>query len=97
MTGNDLNAWLAATKTDGGPRRQFVCPDGFKVSIQASPYHYCEPKDYDGPYVSVELGFPSAVVESLVPFAENPDQPTDTIYGWVPIGVVADVLTTHGA
>ena len=97
MTGNDLNAWLAATKTGRAPRRAFVCPDGFSVSIQASSYHYCSPRDDDGPYTSVELGFPSKVVESLMPYAKEPDQPTGTVYGWVPVDAVADVLTKHGA
>lgn len=100
MTPEQLNDWLAANKPpEGGDvRRRFDCPDGFSVSIQASRFHYCAPRESDLPaYELVELGYPSAAEESLLPFADDPEDPTETVYGYVPIKVVADVLTAHGA
>lgn len=29
-------------------------------------------------------------------YAENPDDPTDTVYGWVPVEVVEAVVNNHG-
>jgi len=73
-----------------------VCNDGFMVSIQASRTNYCEPRDDAGPYTSVELGFPSMVEPKLMPWAEDPSQPTNTVYGWVPSDVVLEIINDHG-
>lgn len=73
-----------------------VCEDGFTVSIQASSSHYCSPRNMEGPYESFELGFPSAVDEIIKEFAENPNCPTETVYGYVPIMHVYALLYKHG-
>ena len=73
-----------------------VCADGFSVSIQASSRNYCSPRNDDGPYLSVELGYPSASDPIILPYAENPDKPTDTVYGYVPSSVVLECLESHG-
>lgn len=36
-------------------RPQVVLNNGGMISIQASHYHYCEPKNNDGPYTYVEI------------------------------------------
>ncbi len=74
-----------------------VCADGFKMSVQASRTHYCTPCDNVGPYTHVEVGYPSAVEPLLMPHIDRPDHdPTDTVYGWVPLDVVAAVVAKHG-
>jgi hypothetical protein len=73
-----------------------VCADGFQVSVQASSTHYCEPRDNFGPYTEVELGYPSEPVEAWLEYAEDPDRPTTTVYGYVPIEWVVQVLDQHG-
>jgi len=78
------------------PCRRVVCKDGFSVSVQASSTHYCTPKSNLGPYTEVELGFPSEPVEAWMPYADNVDNPTGTIYGYVPIELVEEVLKKHG-
>ena len=78
------------------PAPEIVCADGFTMSVQASIYHYCEPRDDDGPYTHFEIGFPSAREECLMPFCEDADKPTDTVYGYVPYEVVMDVIEKHG-
>lgn len=41
-------------------RARLICKDGFSVSVQASAYHYCNPKEngIDIEYTEVELGYP---------------------------------------
>ena len=71
------------------------CYDGFSMSVQAGEYHYCSPRN-SGPYTSVEVGFPSERVESLMEYAEQPDNPTGSVYAWVPIEVIVDIINEHG-
>jgi len=78
------------------PCKKIVCADGFTVSVQASTSHYCTPRDNDGPYSEVELGYPSEPVEAWMEYAEHSDRPTMTVYGYVPIEVVEVVLEYHG-
>tara|TARA_R110000824_G_scaffold111463_5_gene259923 strand:+ start:1152 stop:1376 length:225 start_codon:yes stop_codon:yes gene_type:complete len=47
-------------------------------------------------YVEVEVGFPSHKEELLMPWAENRSEPTDTVYGYVPVSVVTNVIAKHG-
>jgi hypothetical protein len=76
--------------------KQVVCADGFKMSVQAGPRSYSYPKDDVGPYTEVEVGFPSHYEGLLIPYAENPDNPTGTVYGYTPARVVLNVLAKHG-
>ena len=72
------------------------CAAGFSMSVQASMFHYCEPQDDCGPWSEVEIGYPSAEESMLLPYAEEPEKPTDTVYGYVPFGTVADIIQKHG-
>ena len=79
-------------------RPYLVCNDGFSVSIQASENHYCEPREnlLDKDYEEVELGFPSEEDSLILDYAEDPDEPTNTVYGYVPIDVVQELINKHG-
>lgn len=72
------------------------CVDGFNMSVQASSGHYCSPRNDVGPWVTVEVGFPSQKCDDLMPYAENADDPCGTVYGWVPVEVVEKVIADHG-
>lgn len=48
------------------------------------------------PYVEVELGYPSQVEPDILPYAEDSDDPTRTVYGYVPIEIVDAVVKKHG-
>lgn len=58
------------------------------------------------PYTAVEVGFPSARPEpwrcSTAPrdgwewYAESPEDPTGTVYGYVPVQMVLDLIAAHG-
>ncbi len=76
------------------------CKDGTTLSVQASKYHYCTPREDDGPYYSVEVGYPS--VEPPETWAgyfdgdwDTQDR-TDSVYGYVPIDLVEDFIKIHG-
>jgi len=73
------------------------CKDGFTVSVQASKFHYCTPREDRGPYSHVELGFPSAEPPPYVlAYAENQEIPTGTVYGYVPVELVEQMIEEHG-
>lgn len=76
--------------------RPIVCNDGFSVSVQASQTNYCEPRNDEGPYTAVELGYPSRVEPKIMPWAEDPSEPTSTVYGWVPADLVLEIINDHG-
>jgi hypothetical protein len=76
--------------------RRTVCKDGFSMSIQGSENAYCTPRDNDGPYTHVEIGFPSAIEDMIIRFADEPRHPGETVYSWVPSTVVLEVLQSHG-
>jgi hypothetical protein len=45
----------------------------------------------------VEVGFPSAVEETLLDYMDgHTDHPTESVYGYVPVEVVAAVIERHG-
>lgn len=74
-----------------------VCADGFNMSVQVSGNHYCSPRVNDAvEYAEVEIGYPSEREELLMPFAEREEHPTETVYGYVPVALVDEVIAKHG-
>ena len=74
-----------------------VCADGFEMSVQANIYSYSIPKEANAEkYEAVEVGFPTEVEPLLEEYAEDPSDPTGTVYGYVPVQVVTDVIVKHG-
>jgi len=78
--------------------RQVVCADGFIMSVQAHDGAYCEPRnDNAEKYTAVEVGFPSEREELIMSWIDGFDNdPTDTVYAYVPVTVVTDVIVKHG-
>lgn len=73
------------------------CADGFTMSVQVGASHYCTPRINNAvEYDSVEIGYPSEREELLMPFAEQEDRPTGTVYGFVPVSIVDEVIEKHG-
>ena len=82
-----------------GSRRNkmVVCASGFKMSVQAHNGAYCSPRiDNAEKYTHVEIGFPSQKEELLMEWCEEVNNPTETVYGYVPVHVVNTVLAKHG-
>lgn len=106
----NINEYLAATikgsvgnlfdtKIKSYPviRPCLICVDGFSMSVQASENHYCEPREnFLKHYDAVEIGYPSEEELLLLDYAEDPDELTDTVYGYVPTELVDKVLEKHG-
>lgn len=91
----NINEFLSTH--EGRVRPKIVCADGFTISVQASYFHYCEPRTNSGPWETVECGYPSAHPgEDFVEYAEDMDNPLDTVYGYVPVDVVQALIDFHG-
>lgn len=79
------------------PKKRILCADGFSMSVQASDFHYCHPRVSGlGFYSEYEVGFPSAEEPLLTPYAEEPSALTATVYSYVPVRVIVDVIAKHG-
>ena len=77
--------------------KSVVCADGFRMSVQGNEGAYCEPRlDNQKKYNLVEVGYPSEREELIMPWCENDNQPTNTVYGYVPVDVVTNVIVKHG-
>lgn len=76
--------------------KQVVCADGFSMSVQASERNYNSPRNNEGPYECAEVGFPSAYDFYLHEYAEDPNNPTETVYGYVPAHVIRMCIDAHG-
>lgn len=73
-----------------------ILNNGKSLSIQASEYHYCRPRRLCDHYYEVEVCFPDEVIQSLLRYAEDVDNPTDTVYPYVPIELVDEYITSCG-
>ena len=78
------------------PRPHLTCADGFSLSIQGNQYAYCTPRHDGDEFDAVEVGFPSAAPELIGQYAEEPDRPTKTVYGYVPTLLVNQLIDLHG-
>ncbi|KFC86050.1 hypothetical protein [Hafnia alvei] len=99
-----MNDWLNEARA---PRfedrwyfnRRVICADGYSVSIQASDSAYCQPRsDFKdiAMYHSFELGFPSEKDEIIMDWCEEVQDPTGTVYAYVPRDVVEKLIEKHG-
>lgn len=82
-------------------RKRTICADGVSLSIQADEYKYCWPRDDEGPWLQVEVGF-------ITDAADNPMTPPETwkdhadgdfpsdVYGYVPVMLVQKFIDDHG-
>lgn len=102
----NLNEYLMSQRDESDPKvrgdysfplaKRVECADGFSVSVQASHGAYCSPRTNLGPWSHVECGFPSDVPSVIMDYAEELDHPTATVYGYVPIELVEELIESHG-
>lgn len=76
-------------------RPEIECADGTTLSVQASTVHYSMPRENDGPYTHVEVGFPSVMPPWWNSYAEDKDI-TETVAPFVPVGLVREFIDDHG-
>lgn len=81
-------------------RKQITCEDGTVLSVQASEYHYCSPRNDVGPYTHVEVGYPSSKPpQEWASCMDGSDFDIDwdvSVYAWVPIELVEEYINDHG-
>ena len=87
---------LIQRKEEFRPVPPVKCADGLEMSVQAGRSLYCQPRANSGPWESIEVGFPNQEVPGLMKYAEAAEDPTGTVYGYVPIDVVVAIINDHG-
>lgn len=78
--------------------KALILMDGTELSIQASNFHYCSPRQ-DLPYnqyTEFEIGFPSRVIPEIMEWVEDSSDPTGTVYACVPKSVIEDFIAKAG-
>jgi len=80
---------------------QIHCIDGFSMSVQVGYSLYSKPKKVAKRYSEVEIGYPSEHEPLIEEYAETIFEDgfidfTDSVYPYVPVGVVDKVLKKHG-
>lgn len=78
-------------------RPKFLLKDGISLSIQASSAHYSSLDSFEqDKYETVEVGFPSEPIPELLPYAEDSGAPTDSVYAYVPVDLLNNIIEAHG-
>lgn len=77
---------------------RLVLANGVSLSIQASGTHYSSPRETVpySQYTAFEIGYPSERIEALMPYCDNEDEPTDTVYAYVPLEVLDVYIASVG-
>ena len=92
---NNVNEFFKAAGASRNKR--VVCADGFSMSVQAHDGAYCTPRrDNAEKYTHVEVGFPSERESLLMQWCEEFETPTNTVYAYVPVQAVTNVIAKHG-
>lgn len=76
----------------GAPVSHVTCGDGTVLSVQAGRYHYCEPRNNEGPWTHVEV----TLISNNVPLRYF-DVDDDGIAGGVPLRAVAHEVYSRGS
>lgn len=79
-------------------RPHIFCEDGFEMSVQAGSGLYSVPRKNleNGECIECEVGFLNQKEELLMPYAEEPETPTESVYAYVPVKVIEQVIEKHG-
>lgn len=97
---SDLEKWLMDTSLDlrkpGWVRPPITCPDGFECSVQTGLGMYSTPRNNFGPWTEVEVGYPTQKVDDWLNWAEDPNNPTETVYAYIPVSIVETELKKRG-
>jgi hypothetical protein len=96
----DINKYIMFHR-QGDPMRAVVprihCANGLSLSVQAGPDMYSFPRTWAGPWVSVEVGFPSRFVPALKPYGDDFTEPENVVvYYNVPVNVVNRIIDQNG-
>lgn len=79
------------------PRKRVECNDGTTLSVQVGENLYCTPRNDDGPWTHVEVGYPSALPpDSWKEFGDTYDDSPADVYAFVPVALVEEYIAAHG-
>lgn len=78
--------------------------NGGSVSVQASKGHYCHPRNDEGPYSEMEVGFPSEgtiVPDEIMQHLDGNIDAEDfdkhkSVYGYVPVSIIKMMVDANG-
>lgn len=89
MTRSDKAEWMFS---------HLKCVDGFTMSVQGSEYSYsCPRRNGEATqYSEMEIGFPNEKESLILEYSEQPEIPTETVYGYVPVELIQKVIDKHG-
>jgi len=78
-------------------RPRIVCMDGFEMSVQGNEICYSIPKKVTTEFEAMEIGYPSAQEDLIIEFIDSDTRhPTQSVYGYVPISIIEEVIEKHG-
>jgi len=97
----NLNEFTRATHQQGKimnfyTRPRIHCVDGFNFSVQGGEGNYSIPRKNEKEFMAMEIGYPNQVEELILTFAEDKDNPTETVYGYVDNDIIQQVIDKHG-
>lgn len=104
-TGFDVNAYIKATRKlvhPGTFYETLMCPkikcqSGLTLSVQADEARYCTPRRDQGPYTTVEVGYPNREIPELMPYLENgSSDPLQSLYVNVPVELIEQIVDENG-
>lgn len=76
------------------------CNDGFSISIQVNNGNYCASENgtrqFGFNWVEVEWGFPSEEIDAVKYNAEDKNNITNTVGGYVDINLIDELIEEHG-
>jgi len=109
LTENDLNRlvrrvikeqFYEPTNPKKKLNKRIYFNNGGSVSIQASETHYSSPRNNEGPYNKVEVGYPTRgteIPESIYRYSDGDiEDPYQTVYGYVPVDIVEEMIEMNG-
>lgn len=83
---------------------QIVCANGVRLSVQASRVHYSTPRNDEGPYTTMEVGYITHHDGSSLrmpmdwwKYADDPGMAAMSgVYAYVPIGLIEEFISSQG-
>ena len=79
--------------------KHIICNDGFSMSVQAFDGAYCHPRELlsdANEYTHFEVGFPSEKPSFFFERADDCNNPTETVYGYVSAELIQQEIDLHG-
>jgi len=70
--------------------------NGLEIAIQAGELFCCSPRDNYGPWELVEINYINRRIEKLTAYADDAENIEDTIYRWVPVDLIDEIVEENG-